>query len=163
MTSNLAMCITDNGAPESFLAFRLSLLASHLTRFMARACRSFGLSATGWRVLALIGQAGRLSRQDILAKCGIDKVRLSRIAGELRAEGYIKQVGVDGDKRQAALELTPHGREICREVRQLMLELQTSFFGKIAGEDYNVFARVLNTFETQIKASGDVPTRTLFH
>ena len=145
--------MADVYAPEWFLPLRLPLLANRLTRMMARACRSLGLSAPGWRIVALLAQSGGMPRRDILTRCGMDKVRLSRVARRLRIQGYIEQRNVADDRRQVILELTPRGKEICQHVMRVMLDLQATLLGRIGSEEYNVFERVLDRFESQVKTA----------
>ena len=138
---------------DRFPPLRLSLLANRLTRMMARACRPLGLSAPGWRVIALLGQTDSLSLREVLAQSGIDKARLSRVTSELRAQGYIELQATAGDRRRLRLELTPRGKAVRRDLMRLLADLRAMLLGGIGSEEYQVFERVLDHLEAQSKAA----------
>lgn len=140
--------MADAYAPECFLPLRLPFLASQLTRMMARACRSLGLSLPGSRIVALLGQRESVPRREVLTRCGMDKTRLTRVTRRLRAQGYIEQRNVPDDRRQVTLELTPRGKEICRDLKRVMLDLHATLVGMVGSEEYKAFERVLDRFES---------------
>lgn len=140
-------------ALDRFPPSRLPLLASRLTRMMGRACRPLGLSAPGWRIMALLSQKDAIPLREVAARSAIGKARLSRVTRALCAQGYIEQRSVARDRRRVILHLTPRGKEVCRDLVAVMLDLQTRLLGRIGNEDYKVFERVLDTVESQIKAA----------
>jgi hypothetical protein len=103
--------MADAFALDRFLPLRLPLLANRLTRMIGRACRPLGLSAPGWRVMALLGEEEALPIREVLARSGIDKARLSRVTSQLCAQGYIELKAAAGDRRRLILELTPRGKD----------------------------------------------------
>ena len=140
-------------ALDRFPALRLPLLANRLTRMMGRACRPLGLSAPGWRVIVLLGETDAVPLRELLAQSGIDKARLSRATTQLCAQGYIEPQPTAGDRRRLSLELTPRGREVHRDLMRLLIDLQTTLLRDIGSEEYQVFERVLDSLESQIKAA----------
>jgi MarR family transcriptional regulator, organic hydroperoxide resistance regulator len=145
--------MADAFALDCFLPLRLPLLANRLTLMMGRACRPLGLSAPGWRVMALLGQKDALPLREVLARSAIDKARLSRVTRRLCAQGYIEQRAIAGDRRRLTIHLTPRGQEVCRELMRVMRDLQTMLSTSIGSEEYDVFERVLDSIESQIKAA----------
>jgi DNA-binding MarR family transcriptional regulator len=145
--------MVDAFALDRFPPLRLPLLANRLTRMMGRACRPLGLSAPGWRVVALLGQPHAVPLREVLAQSGIDKARLSRVTTQLCAQGYIELQAAAGDRRRLSLELTPRGREVHRDLMRLLIDLQTMLLRDIGSEEYQVFERVLDSFESQIKSA----------
>jgi DNA-binding MarR family transcriptional regulator len=140
-------------ALEGFLPFRLPLVASRLTRIMERTCRPFGLSAPGWRIMALLGQTGAVPLREILNRSEMDKVRVSRAARQLRAQGYIEHQTVADDRRRVILQLTPRGKEVCRDLMRAVLDLQTMFVRIVGSEEYKLLEQMLDRFESQVKAA----------
>lgn len=149
--------MADAVALDRFPPLRLPLLANRLTRMMGRACRPLGLSAPGWRVIALLGQTGALPLREVLARSGIDKARLSRVTSRLCAQGYIEPQAIAGDRRRLILQLTPRGKEVHRDLIRVLIDLQTMLSRDIGSEEYRVFERVLDSFESQIKAAESTP------
>ena len=78
----------------------------------------------------------------------MDKVRLTRVTRRLRAQGYIEQRNVPDDRRQVILALTPRGKEICRDLKRVMLDLHATLVGMVGSEEYKTFERVLDRFES---------------
>jgi DNA-binding MarR family transcriptional regulator len=126
---------------------------------MERACRPFGLSAPGWRIMALLGQTGAIPLREILTRSAMDKVRVSRAARRLRAQGYIEHVTVEDDRRRVILHLTPRGEEVCRELMRAVLDLQTMFVRIVGSEEYKLFEQLLDRFESQSKTA-ESPVRS---
>lgn len=145
--------MVDAFALDRFPPLRLPLLANRLTRLMGRACRPLGLSAPGWRVVVLLDRTHAMPLREMLAKSGIDKARLSRVTTQLCAKGYIELQATAGDRRRLSLELTPRGREVHRNLLRLLTDLQTMLLRDIGSAEYQVFERVLDSFESQIKAA----------
>jgi DNA-binding MarR family transcriptional regulator len=145
--------MADPFALEGFLPFRLPLVANRLTRMMERACRPLGLSAPGWRIMALLGQTGAIPLREILARSAMDKVRISRAARQLRAQGYIEHQTVADDRRRVILQLTPRGKEVCRDLTRAVLDLQTMFVRIVGSEEYKLFEQMLDRFESQVKTA----------
>ena len=145
--------VVDAFALVRFPPLRLPLLANRLTRMMGRACRPLGLSAPGWRVIALLGQTDALALRDVQAQSGIDKARLSRVTSQLCAQGYIEPQAAAGDRRRLSLTLTPRGREVHRHLMRLLMDLQTTLLREVGSEEYRVFEQVLDSVEAQIKAA----------
>ena len=142
---------------DRFPPLRLALLANRFTRIMRRACRPLGLSVPGWRVVALLGQSGALPLRQVLIRSGIDKARLSRVTRQLCAQGYIELQTPADDRRRVSLELTPRGKEVHRELMRLLTDLQTMLLQNIGSEEYQVFGRVVDSLESQIKAAESAP------
>ena len=112
-------------ALDRFPPSRLPLLASRLTRMMGRACRPLGLTAPGWRIMALLSQKDAIPLREVAARSAIGKARLSRVTRALCAQGYIEQRNVSRDRRRVSLHLTPRGKDVCRDLVAVMLDLQT--------------------------------------
>jgi DNA-binding MarR family transcriptional regulator len=89
----------------------------------------------------------------VQAQSGIDKARLSRATTQLCAQGYIELHATAGDRRRLSLELTPRGREVHRDLMRLLIDLQTMLLRDIGSDEYQVFERVLDSFESQLKAA----------
>lgn len=153
--------MADALALDRFLPLRVPLLANRLTRLIGRACRPLGLSAPGWRVMALLGQKDALPLREVLARSGIDKARLSRVTSQLCAQGYIELQAAAGDRRRLILKLTPRGKEICRDLIRVLVDLQAMLLRSIASDEYEVFERVLDSVESQIKADGSSAYTTI--
>jgi len=118
--------LIENDSPTSFNRekpdeFDLRSFFPYLVRIYYRAVseavssvytKSYGLSVSEWRTMAVLGPHNSLSASEIVAQSSMDKVVVSRAIKGLQAQGFLKR-DIDGDdRRRAVLRLTEQGREL---------------------------------------------------
>lgn len=109
----------------SFLPYRMAVMAERLSTGMARRYRDeFGISIADWRILVHIADAGAVSIRDIHQKVHLEKPKASRAASGLEAAGYITKKTNPDDKRLVVLSLTPKGRALMDQLREIALAYQ---------------------------------------
>jgi DNA-binding MarR family transcriptional regulator len=77
---------------------------------MARALNSLGISPLEWRILAILGERGDQSINEICALAVTDRSKVSRIVNMMVAENLVARSSSNTDRRSAALNLSPQGR-----------------------------------------------------
>jgi len=108
-----------------YLPFRLTRLSNRLTRRVARFYgQRYKLTAPEWRTMAVLGQSGAMSANNVIAQTTMDKVRVSRAVAKLLKAGYITRESDPEDRRRAILALTPKGVEIYRQIVPLVQEIE---------------------------------------
>ncbi len=108
-----------------YLPFRLTLLSNRLTRRVAQFYgQRYKLTAPEWRTMAVLGQSGAMSANNVIAQTTMDKVRVSRAVAKLLKAGYITRESDPEDRRRAILALTPKGAEIYRQIVPLVQEIE---------------------------------------
>src|SRR5579862_2521725 len=108
-----------------YLPFRLTLLSNRLTRRVAQFYgQRYKLTAPEWRTMAVLGQSGAMSANNVIAQTTMDKVRVSRAVAKLLKAGYITRESDPDDRRRAILALTPKGAEIYRQIVPLVQEIE---------------------------------------
>lgn len=110
---------------ESFLPYRLSVLANRLSRAFAwRYQEEFGISIAEWRVIAVLGAFAPLSSNEIGDKTEMDKAKVSRAVAMLLKAGRIERAPHPTDQRLIQLTLSRPGRKIYDSIvpRALALE-----------------------------------------
>lgn len=96
---------------ESFLPYRLNVLATVMSEALARIYEDrYGFGIPEWRVLATLGQYGRLSAKAVGQHSRMHKTKVSRAVAELERLGLIAREPNAQDKREAFLSLTKAGR-----------------------------------------------------
>lgn len=160
MTRN-AVALGGVGRPfelGKYLPFRLTVLSNRLTRRVARFySERFKLSAPEWRTLAVLGQHGAMSANDVIVQTTMDKVRVSRAVAKLLKLGYVTREADPQDRRRAILNLTPQGTEIYRQIVPLVQEVEAEMLAVLSAEDratlHNALAR-MEAFLDNTKADG---------
>lgn len=98
---------------ESFLPYRLSVLANRLSRAFARRYQEeFGISIAEWRAIAALGSFAPLSSNGIGDRTEMDKAKVSRAVAALLKSGLIERAPHPTDQRLIQLTLSRQGRRI---------------------------------------------------
>ncbi|NBN62657.1 MarR family winged helix-turn-helix transcriptional regulator [Pannonibacter tanglangensis] len=102
---------------ETFLPYRLSILSEVVSRSLSRIYADrFGIAIPEWRVVATIGQFGRVTARDVGAHSHMHKTKVSRAVAALEGLGYVARSPNPQDMRESFLELTPRGEAMYREL-----------------------------------------------
>ncbi|MCY1708754.1 MarR family winged helix-turn-helix transcriptional regulator [Pannonibacter sp. SL95] len=102
---------------ETFLPYRLSILAEVVSRALSRIYADrFGIAIPEWRVVATIGQFGKVTARDVGAHSHMHKTKVSRAVAVLEGLGYVARTPNPVDMRESFLELTPKGAAMYREL-----------------------------------------------
>ena len=107
----------DTLSLSAFLPYRLSVLSNTISSQIAeRYKQAFGLSMSGWRVMAVIGEAPGLNATQITTRTAMDKVAVSRAVSGLIEQGYVKRQAAQDDGRRSLLYLTGKGTQTYRKI-----------------------------------------------
>lgn len=102
---------------ETFLPYRLNVLAALASEALSRVYRErHGISIPEWRVLATLGQFGRLTARDIGTHSHMHKTKVSRAVADLEARRFVARAASREDRREAHLSLTAKGRRVYRDL-----------------------------------------------
>jgi DNA-binding MarR family transcriptional regulator len=99
---------------ETFLPYRLAVLASLATQAVAAVCAAHGLSLTEWVILTAIAERPQTSAKAIGATFHMQKAKVSRAVSALLRQGLVSASPHRGDRRLVELTLTPQGQGLHR-------------------------------------------------
>jgi len=117
---------------EDFLPYRLNIAAANVSEGLARVYSArFGLDIPGWRVIATLGQFGRVTAKMIGGHSQMHKTKVSRALMQLQARGLVERSPNPHDKREAFIALTPAGRTIYGEIVPLALAYQNDLLAAL--------------------------------
>lgn len=129
---------------ERFLPYRLNVLASRVSRDLARQYeRKFGISIPEWRVLAHLAQNRDVSVREIHERVDMDKSKVSRAAARLESLALIEKREHAGDRRLVDLRLTARGLALFAEIAPLALAFEADLVAGLDPEERRVFERVM--------------------
>jgi DNA-binding MarR family transcriptional regulator len=139
-----------------YLPFRLTLLSNRLTRRVARFYgQKYKLTAPEWRTMAVLGQSGAMSANNVIAQTTMDKVRVSRAVAKLLKTGYITRESDPDDRRRAILALTPKGVEIYRQIVPLVQEIEAELLEILNATERAGLDAALAKIEALLETGGD--------
>ena len=98
---------------DQFLPYLLNQAAEATAlSFQSTYQTTYGLSRTGWRVMAHLGKFGEMSARDICARSHMEKTKVSRAVAALESAGWINRRVSPQDRRAEMLALTDAGRMV---------------------------------------------------
>ena len=113
----------------------------------------FGLSASEWRVLAVVTAAGSPTQAELLTATGMDKMNISRAVAGLSTRRLIDRVRDTGDRRTLRLSPTEEGRRIHDIVAPQALEVESRLLALLSAEE----AATLRGALAKLKSACDEP------
>ena len=130
---------------QSFLPYRLAVLTESVSRGIAQVyAQRFDLSREEWRVLAALGQAGRMKTQAALLTTTLDKMQVSRAVSRLERKGFVEREEDTEDRRNRILRLTAAGRAAYRRIEPMVLARETFLLEALDEEERAALDRALD-------------------
>jgi DNA-binding MarR family transcriptional regulator len=142
---------SSDGAPlklrlEQFLPYRLNVVGWFASRALARIYgEHFGIGIPEWRVIAMLGEFGKLTSRDIGELSQMHKTKVSRAVTELDSRGLVMRSENRNDRREAFVELSAPGRRIYDEIVPMALAFEQRLLDGISPDERTTFERVLAT------------------
>ena len=131
---------------ERFLPYRLNVVGTLGGRALGRIYgEHFGIGIPEWRVVAQLGEFGKLTSRDIGELAQMHKTKVSRAVGELEKRGLVSRAENRQDRRESFVALTPAGKRIYDQIVPLALGFEARWIDGIAPDELKVFERVLST------------------
>jgi DNA-binding MarR family transcriptional regulator len=121
---------------EEFLPYRLNRLADAVSRDFARIYRDrHGMTRPEWRLLATLGQFGRVTAKSVGEHSAMHKTKVSRAVRALEERRWLVRNIDPDDRRVEQLELTQAGRKVYRELVPLAKSFEAQLLARMDGED----------------------------
>ncbi|MFN8925368.1 MAG: MarR family winged helix-turn-helix transcriptional regulator [Rhodospirillales bacterium] len=121
---------------ETFLPYRLSVLANRVSRALAEVYEArFGITPSEWRLIAILARFGPMSANGVCDRSAMDKVQVSRAVARAGAAGLVDRRIDHEDRRRSVLSLTGQGRAVHDRIVPLAREVEARLLdGLDAGE-----------------------------
>ena len=131
---------------ERFLPYRLNVVGTLGGRALGRIYgEHFGIGIPEWRVVAQLGEFGKLTSRDIGELAQMHKTKVSRAVNELEKRGLVSRAENRQDRRESFVTLTAAGKRIYDQIVPLALGFEARWIEGIAPDELKVFERVLST------------------
>jgi MarR family transcriptional repressor of emrRAB len=98
---------------ESVLSRLFMHVAARLGEYMDAPLREHGLNSTLWTSLVVIyaSEGHRLKPSELSVFMNASRTNSTRVAKELKRQGYVDRIAGESDRRQVFLQLTPKALE----------------------------------------------------
>lgn len=103
----------------------------------------YGMLRTEWRVLFHLGIYGTLTAKEIGERARSHKTKISRAVSALEGRRYLKRTRLERDRRVEALELTPLGQKVYRELRDEAQTYDRTISDQMSADEREVLTRLL--------------------
>ena len=117
--------------------------------------KSYELSVSEWRTMAVLGAQKSLSASEIVARSSMDKVNVSRAIKALQARGFLERQTDQNDKRKIALKLTDKGNTAFRDLVAKVTKIEESCLADLTVEEQStlitLMGRVQNNAEKLVQ------------
>ena len=145
MTKKAAAAAEDQALHlERFLPYRLNVVGTLGGRALGRIYgEHFGIGIPEWRVVAQLGEFGKLTSRDIGELAQMHKTKVSRAVSELDKRGLVTRAENRADRREAFIALSAAGQRLYAQIVPLALAFEERWIEGIAPEELRVFERVL--------------------
>ncbi|MCI0755881.1 MarR family winged helix-turn-helix transcriptional regulator [Teichococcus vastitatis] len=141
---------------QDFLPYRLSVVTEGISNlFATRYQERFGLSIPEWRVVAVVGQHGTLSTQQVIGHTGMDRVRVSRAVIRLVDRGLLDRRAHPQDQRAQLLRLSRRGRDIYRDIVPLAREMQAALASALTEAEQRQLGVILRKIDRRTRELSD--------
>ena len=142
---------------ERFLPYRLNVVGTLASRALGRIySEQFGIGIPEWRVVAQLGEFGKLTSRDIGELAQMHKTKVSRAVGELEKRGLVSRAENRQDRRESFVALTPAGKRIYDQIVPLALGFERQLLGDMDATERTLLFRLLDRLdELELRAEGE--------
>ncbi|HEV7337630.1 MULTISPECIES: MarR family winged helix-turn-helix transcriptional regulator [Bosea] len=129
---------------EQFVPYRINVAAVFASRALARIYgEQFGIGIPEWRVIAQLGEFGKMTSRDIGELSQMHKTKVSRAVSGLDQRGLVARSENRADRRESFVSLTAAGARIYAQIVPLALAFEQRWTEGIAPDELRTFERVL--------------------
>ena len=127
-------------------------IARLLQREISQSVLPCGVSRQQYQVLSYLyhKQNCDVYQRDIEAQFSMPRSTVSGLMKELEEKGLLERRAVESDSRLKRLTLTDKALNVCRRVRQGMVELNQQLAAGVSDEELNVFWRVADKMKENL-------------
>lgn len=136
--------VRDKLVLEHFLPYRLNVLAALTSEGLARLYSArFDIGIPEWRLIATLGEFGRMTAKAIGQHSHMHKTKVSRAVADLIARGFVRRETNKADLREAFLSLTGEGQHVYATIAGIALTYQSQLVESLTPEQKAVIEQAM--------------------
>ncbi|MBT2321908.1 MarR family transcriptional regulator [Variovorax paradoxus] len=138
---------------ENYAPAYLTWIANKLSSGASQAyLAAFDVGIETWRVLVLLAIEGSISAQKACGVIGMDKASMSRCFKSMHARGFIELSLDPQDGRARIATLTPSGRTVHDQIRDIALERERAFMSVLSVAERKLLLDLLRRLHENLPA-----------
>ena len=143
-------------ALESFLPYQFSVIASRVSRGLARLYTvRFDLSVPEWRIMTVLGGFPGVSANEVCELTAMDKVRVSRGVARLLQFERIRRDSDPSDRRRSKLYLSDTGLKVYDQIIPVAHAYQDKLMADLDSDEMRTPEILLAKIESGVAAIGN--------
>ncbi|MDM0050493.1 MarR family winged helix-turn-helix transcriptional regulator [Variovorax sp. J22R115] len=138
---------------ENYAPAYLTWIANKLSSGASQAyLAAFDVGIESWRVLVLLAIEGSISAQKACGIIGMDKASMSRCFKSMQARGFIELALDPQDGRARIATLTPAGRAVHDQIRDIAMERERAFMSVLSAAERKMLLNLLRRLHENLPA-----------
>lgn len=138
-----------------FLPYQLSITSFAVSGVIAREYETrFGLKIPEWRVMALLGERGKMTQRGLVDASRMDKVTVNRAVKTMVERGLVERLPGSRDGRSHGLMLTRAGDLLYREIVPAALAMDGRLSGVLTDAEKAQLSALLKRMRDAADAIG---------
>lgn len=151
------MCQKQTLQLSQFLPYRLSVLSNTISQRIAETYQErFGLTMGQWRIMAILGEADRLTATQLCQRTAMDKVAVSRAVAGLVEADNVSRTPAESDARQAHLSLTEKGQAVYQQIVPHALSFEQDLLCHLSEDDVAALDQLLGQIAQAASPKADL-------
>ncbi|WP_087724325.1 MarR family winged helix-turn-helix transcriptional regulator [Pandoraea sp. PE-S2T-3] len=144
-----------NAAPSDLrqlTSFQLRQLTNIYTKGSSSVYeRNFGLTLNEWRSIALLHSISGMSLNRLAEQAQFDRGLMSRTVTTLESRGILQRSTDSSDARGVVISLTPHGRDLVKQVFPVAEELNERLLSVLTRAERDALPKILDKLTYQAR------------
>lgn len=103
------------------------------------------------KLLALINYYEGLTQKELALKNCVKPSTITGMLNKLEANGYVKRIPDETDKRIMRVYLTPEGRQLAKQGEHFLINMTEQMFTGFTEEDLKTFIRLSNQIKSNLQ------------
>ena len=134
-----------------FVPYRMVNLAARISNAFSQTYRGeFKLAVPDWRLLACLGEYGKLNAKDIAELTLMDKSKVSRAVKQLEDKALLLRETDPQDNRAAYLSLTEAGHAQYQSISPKALAWEEELLSVLDTNEYRNLMRIIEKLDNQV-------------
>ncbi|WP_180901585.1 MarR family winged helix-turn-helix transcriptional regulator [Martelella soudanensis] len=121
---------------DDWIPYQFSYISNQTSLYLEELYNSrFGLSVTGWRVMANLAIHSPLSAKEVAAHTAMDQVQVTRAINQLHKIGMISRRTDSHDRRKVVLRLSQRGAEVYATIAPYAIEIERRLLAELSAAE----------------------------